>query len=253
MLSIIKRHPLVSFFALAYGLSWMSYYLLSGPLLFPFGAILAAIIVAGVTCGREGLKDLLARCLRWRVGLKWYAAALLVPVVIGLTTVLLGILLGAPFPKAAQFGHWYTPFLLFPVALIDAPLWEDSGWRGYALPRFPDDRSPLANTLMLGVLLAGWHVPVALGGGIAIAVPYLISTIASAVMTNWVYYNARESALLAILYHTAANTFGLYVFAMFSGADLVKLYWILAAVNWLAAIILVLVTGKTLQRRKAEG
>ena len=113
------------------------------------------------------------------------------------------------------------------------------------MPRFPASRSPLENTLILGVLLAGWHLPLALAGG-AIAAPYLIATIASAVVTNWVYYNA-DSALLAILYHTSANAMGLYLVPTFTGPDLVRLFWLLAAVNCVVAVIVVLVAGRNLR------
>jgi uncharacterized protein len=245
--SFIKRHSLVTFFALAFAVSWGSYYILSGPFLFPFGSILAALIVASVTGGRNGLKDLAGRCLRWNVGLKWYAAALFVPAFIGLSAVTINVLLGAPMPTVAQLGPWYSLLLMFPVAIIDAPLWEETGWRGYALPRFSTERSPLVNTLILGVLLAAWHLPIALSGG-ALAVPYLVAAIASAVVTNWVYYNARGSALLAILYHSAANTIGLFFSPAFSGPDLTRYFWLLGAVNIAAAALVVLLNGAPLQR-----
>ena len=161
-LNMMKQQPLVTFFILAYGLSWGSYYLLGGPILFPIGSLFAAIIVASATQGRAGLKDLLNRCLRWRVGLNWYAAALFVPVAIALITVSLNLLLGASTATGIQLGPWYSFFLLFPLAMIDAPLWEESGWRGYALPRFSANRSPLANSLIMGILLAGWHLSIAL-------------------------------------------------------------------------------------------
>jgi membrane protease YdiL (CAAX protease family) len=251
LLNGMKQHPVVTFFALAYVISWGTFFILGGPFLFPFGPFLAALIMASVTGGWGGLKELASRCLRWRVGLKWYAAALFVPAAIALATVASHILLGAPMPTAAQLGPWYSLFLLFPVAMIDAPLAEETGWRGYALPRFPAGRSPLANTLILAVLVAGWHVPIALSGG-SLAVPYLLAAIASAVVTNWVYYNARESALFAILYHTAANTIGMYLFSMFPDSDLGRLYWLLAAVNWLVAVILVLVAGSNLVRTPAQ-
>src|SRR3712207_6510556 len=119
--SAVKRYPLVAFFALAYGISYIFYVLPSiwpgFPFLFPFGSLIAAIVVASVTGGIAGLKDLLGRCLRWRVGLRWYAAALLVPVAIALTTIGLKILLGAPLPSAAVLGPWYSIFLLFPMAM----------------------------------------------------------------------------------------------------------------------------------------
>lgn len=251
MISVVKRHPIVTFFVLAYGLSWGNYVLSATwsniPFLFPYGPLLAALIVASITCGSDGRKDILRRCLRWRVGLKWYAAALFLPVAIALATLSLNVMLGAPMPTAAQLAPWYSLFLLFPMAMIDAPLGEEPGWRGYALPRFPAERSPLENTLILGVLVAGWHLPLALAGGSA-AAPYLIATVASAVMTNWVYYSAHESALLAILYHTTANTMGLYLFPAFSGPDLVRMFWLLAAVNCVGAIVVVLVAGPNLRR-----
>jgi hypothetical protein len=68
----------------------------------------------------------------------------------------------------------------------------------------------------------------------------------------WVYYNARESALFAILYHTAANTMGLYLFSMFPDSDLPSLYWLLAAVNWVVAVVVVLVAGPSLVRTPAQ-
>src|SRR5262245_28321292 len=108
VMSLVNRHPLVTFFILAYGISW-GFYALSAiwpdfPMLFPFVSMLAALIVAGATGGKKGLKELLDRCIDWRVGLRWYAAALLVPMAIGLTVVALNILLGAPLPTADQLG-----------------------------------------------------------------------------------------------------------------------------------------------------
>jgi hypothetical protein len=69
------------------------------------------------------------------------------------------------------------------------------------------------------------------------------------VVTNWVYYNARGSALLAMVYHTSANTLGIYFRQMLSGSDLARYYWLLAAFTSLAAVVVVLATGPTLQRR----
>jgi uncharacterized protein len=243
-----RHYSLVLFFVLAYAFSWGNFILTAikpnFPFLFPFGPLLAAIIVASVT---GGLQDLVSRCLRWRVGLRWYAAALFVPAAIGLSTVYFSVLLGGPVLATAKLGPWYSLFLMFPMALIDAPLGEESGWRGFALPGFPSNHSPLFNTLILALLVVGWHVPLVITQP-GLAAPYLIAGIASAILTNWIYYNTRGSALLAMLYHTAANTMGLYFSPMFSGADSVRYFWILAAVNWVVAAGVVLMTGPTLQR-----
>jgi membrane protease YdiL (CAAX protease family) len=250
VISFVKRHPLVTFFGLAYGLSWGSYAILSGPLLFIFGPLLAALIVASVTRGKDGLRDVLRRSLRWRVGLTWYAAALCVPVAITLAAVALNLLLGARVPTAAPLGPWYSLIFLFPQALLDAPLGEEAGWRGFALPHMAGGRSPLATTLILGLLLAAWHVPIALADR-TLAAPYLIGALASAVVINWVYYQAHESAFLAIVYHTAQNTIGgWYLFRLFSGPDTVRLWWLFAAVYCGAALSVILVDRRTWQARK---
>lgn len=245
----VERYPLILFFGLAYSLSWGNYILAKSnpniPFLFPYGPLLAALITAAVT---GGLKDFASRCLRWRVGLKWYAAALLVPAFIGLAAIGLSVLLGGPAPSAARLGPWYSLFLIFPMALVDAPLGEDSGWRGFALPRFSENRLPLLNTLILAVLVVGWHVPLALSEP-TLTAPYLTAGIASAILTNWIYYNTRGSALMAILYHSAANAVGLYYAPMLSSGDQARYYWMLAVVNWVAAVAVILLAGPTLQRQ----
>jgi CAAX protease family protein len=247
-----KRRALGTFFVLAVVLSWGNVVLMRAwpavPFLFPYGPLLAALLVAGATCGPGGLRDLASRCLRWRVGLRWYAAAILVPVGLALGATVLNLLLDAPAPAGAELGPWYRPFLLLPEVLLDAPLGEETGWRGYALPLLPAGNLALASSLVLGVLIALWHLPVALDAP-ALA-PYLLGTVASAILANWVYYNTRGSALLVILYHTVQNAVGgWYLFSMFVGADLVRLWWLWGALYAGAAVGVVLLTGPTLSRR----
>jgi membrane protease YdiL (CAAX protease family) len=93
-------------------------------------------------------------------------------------------------------------------------LFEETGWRGFALPEFSARRSRLTNSLILGVLLAGWHLPIALSESTAV-VPYLVATITSAVVTNFVAtMDARRPD--AWIYHTSANTVGQFFLPVFS-------------------------------------
>jgi len=60
-------------------------------------------------------------------------------------------------------------------------------------------------------------------------------------------YNARESTLLVILFHTAQNTIGgFYLFRVFSGPDLVRLWWLWATLYAVAAAAVVLGAGASL-------
>jgi hypothetical protein len=51
--------------------------------------------------------------------------------------------------------------------------------------------------------------------------------------------------LLAILYHSAANTIGIFYSHTLAGADLTRYFWLLAAVNLVAAVTVVLFDWKT--------
>src|SRR5215211_403471 len=137
LVSLIRRYPLIAFFVLAYALAWWIWILYAfdiiflGPI-FALGPFLAAIIVTAVTRGTAGLKALLSRMVRWRVGLGWYAAALLLPVAVYLFAVSLNILLGARASTAEQFGSWY---LNLPALCLQPPLpieWRIRGGAGLA-------------------------------------------------------------------------------------------------------------------------
>jgi hypothetical protein len=111
-MSLVKRYPLSAFFVLAYALSWWPWILYSAGLLpnpiVGFGPFLAALVVLAMTEGKSGVMGLLRRMVRWRVGIQWYAAALLLPIVVTLAAAALNVfLLGAQrTSSAADLGGW---------------------------------------------------------------------------------------------------------------------------------------------------
>jgi len=85
MSTLLKRHPLTAFFALAYLITWPGWWLAAAA--GQFGAFLgysgpanAALLMAAITGGKAGLEALLARRFRWRVPFNWYLVAVLLPV-----------------------------------------------------------------------------------------------------------------------------------------------------------------------------
>jgi CAAX protease family protein len=244
----IKRHPLVAFFVLAYALTWPLIPLVSvSPLLgFPalFGPALSAVIVAAVTDGGPGLKDLLGRLVRWRVGARWYAVALGLPLLLALTAWGLNLLLGAQ--TSVNFGG--LSILNFVVFVLIVG--EELGWRGYALPRLLAERSALAASLILGALWGAWHLPTffVLGApqyGLPFSA-FLLLTVAYSVVIGWVFVQARGSVLIASLMHGAINlSQGFFL----GGVDPAREYWLLAAVYGMAALVGALVFGASLSRK----
>src|SRR5215217_8569164 len=104
--SMVKQRPIITFFVLAYALSWLAWPVWASGLypiapVFSFAPFLAALVVLAITLGKSGVGGLLRRMVRWRVGIRWYAAALLIPAGITLTAAVLNVLLCAQVPSSA--------------------------------------------------------------------------------------------------------------------------------------------------------
>jgi uncharacterized protein len=217
MKSVIAKYPLVTFFTLAFLLSWIVLIpLLLNPSLplEPFqiigalaGPTLSAVIVIAATQGRHGLGTFFKRYLQWREGLVWWLFVLF-GYLIALNLVaslILGVsVLGAFTRNIALILPTYLITLV--VGIILGPLWEEPGWRGFALPRLQERFGPLPGTLILGVIWAAWHAPGYPGGWMQASIPaLLVSSIAFSMIMTWVYNNTHGSILLMILLHSSSN------------------------------------------------
>ena len=230
---LLARHPLISFFLLSFALTWLGWSpwflseagvgLLSydGGVYSDFintvglvlGPTLSAFVATGASEGREGVRRLLRRIVLWRVKLRWYAFALLgIPAVV--------LFSAAVMPGAlASFDAAAVPSALvkyvvvgFIYLFIGGPVFEEIGWRGFALPRLQPLYGPLLGSVVLGVLWGLWHLPLFLipswdtphGSPLDVAL-FVILAVANAIVYTWVFNNTKGSVLLAILLHGSAN------------------------------------------------
>ena len=125
----------------------------------PLGVMVAAVAAAAVCYRAAGVKELLGRYLRWRIGWSNYAFALLLPVVITALGALLNVLLGAGHPTRAQLALWAEMLPRFIFIFLFIGVGEETGWRGFALPELQKRFSPLTASLILGVIWGTWHIP----------------------------------------------------------------------------------------------
>jgi membrane protease YdiL (CAAX protease family) len=180
MLSIeaaIKRYAVLTYFALVFVISGGGILLIVGPGGFPlnaeqfasFGPLLyaailagpcvAGILLTGMVNGRPGLRNLLARVRRWRIGWIWYAVALL-PALVMTATALLLSLVSSDFRPAILDSNGKPGMLLGalgPALLVGS--FEEIGWTGFAVPHLRSRHSILATGLMIGVAWGAWHFP----------------------------------------------------------------------------------------------
>jgi membrane protease YdiL (CAAX protease family) len=258
-MSLVRRYPLTAFFVLACALSWWPWILYSVGLsptpIVGVGPFLAALLVLAVTEGKSGVVGLLRRMVRWRVGIQWYAVALLLPIVVILAAAALNVfLLGAQRTSSvADLGGWSSFLLLFLLSLLIpgfAGTWEEPGFRGYALPRLQFRYSALIASLILGVLWAFWHLPFVVTGE-HIWIDATLFIIEWSIVYTWLFNNAKGSVLIVMLFHAMNNTFSsAFESQMFSGADSVNQAWLRLALWGVVAIVLIIVYGSQNLSRK---
>lgn len=222
MSSFIKRRPVLVFYLLAFLISWLGYVPaalysrglspFNSPLLVVLGGggpAIAALIVASILGRGKGLRDLLAPLLRWRVGIGWYLVALFLPPALFALAALLGAPFGLPAFDWSKVGPPFVPVIML-LSYMLVNVWEEIGWRGFALPRLQAKRSALVSSLIVGLLWCLWHAPLFfIEDNPMSEMPLLywfIGNLAVTVVYTWVYNGARGSLLLATLLHAAQNT-----------------------------------------------
>jgi uncharacterized protein len=242
--ALMKRHSLVSFFTLTYLFSWLPQ--LFGGGLFAFGPLIAALIVATLTGDRTGLRAWWDYAARWRGGLAWYVLAILLPVAINAAAAGLAVLLGAALPGAERIAAWPDLPINFLVYLIAfGPLGEEPGWRGFALPRLLQNRSPLTRSLVLAMFIVVWHLPLVVGGQQPASM--LVALAAGQVLYSWLANRSGVPVLIAMLAHAAQGGLGgAYFGPMFSGADAVLETTLLAAIYCAVAVVIGVLAGPRL-------
>lgn len=247
--SFVKRHTLITFFTLAYALSW-SISLVEPHSLLGLGPLLAALLVLPFSNGRAGVKDFLSRIGHWRVGLHWYLLVLGLPAALAAAALGLNLLLGASAPMWERVPPLAELPVILLFILLSIGLGEEPAWRGFALPRLSAGRSALAGSLLLFVLHAVWHLPLfGLEFDLQNGLPWLMMLLGGTIIYTWLYNRTNGNLLLPVLFHTSVNISAKYLFhPLFEGADALRLWWLLGAFWLLLACALVIVVGRELGR-----
>jgi membrane protease YdiL (CAAX protease family) len=260
----IKRHAVLTYYALVFAISWGGILILAAPggipappeqverlFLFMLLALFAGPSIAGILMnylvgGRAGLRDLLARLLRWRVSIRWYAAAFLTgPLLV--TAILLGLSLFSPafLPGIVTTDDKLT-LLLFGIAwgLVGGGFLEELGWTGFAVPSLRRHYGALTTALIVGILWGVWHFLIAYWAGGSMGagqwVPYLLGILAFylgalpayRVLMVWVY-DQTESLLVAMLMHASLSASTLILQPAATGMPFMTWNLILAVALWL--------------------
>src|SRR4051812_43402011 len=238
----IARHALVVFFVLAFLFSWYPWVIgmvrgkVSGPN--PLGPLIAALIVTAVAEGRSGMRTLLGRIVRARIGWSSYAIVFGLPILLCAVALAVMAAIGQPASWPASTA-WRELPERFVFIFLFIGLGEEPGWRGFALPRLQKEHSPLIASLILAPIWALWHLPL-MGSEFAppIIPAFLMSLLGGTLIQTWLFNRSKGSVFGQMLFHATVNTVGAgLVFPLMKGSAFVEFWYVYAALWLLVGLI----------------
>jgi len=277
--AFIKKHAVLTYFALTFIFTWGCMAIAIYPCGFPItdeqfetaGAFVyvamlvgpsgAGFLLTGLLDGRAGFRELFSRLFRWRVKARWYAVALLsAPLMIA--TILLGLsLISSEFqPAIFTSDDKLAVVLAAVIAGLVVGLFEELGWTGFAVPRLKQRYSVLNTGLIVGIVWGAWHfLPFWKSDTFSAAFPLflLLGQLFSwlppyRVIIVWVY-DRTESLLVSVLMHASLMAgLNALVPAELSGTSL--LTWILAwaAALWIVVGVVAMSNGRRLSKQAVQ-
>lgn len=220
---------LLRFFLLAYALSWLIW----SPLWLPalgidvlpvlpyhhalggFGPMLAAGWCSRKEEGREGLAALIRAMFGWKPVL-WLVVAFFSPFLLSFIAAFMHQAISGQaidwsgwgrsreFPELSFAGFFAYNLLFFGWG-------EETGWRGFALPRLQQRYSAGTAALILTIFWALWHWPLFLyrpgytamdAGGIF---GWVFSLATGSILLSWLFNSSRGSVLVCAVFHATID------------------------------------------------
>ena len=259
MTTFINRHPLLAFYFLTFAISWGGFVFAVGPdslintnwqaagaflpaiVAMLAGPSIAGLLLTGLIDGRAGYQQLWSRLRTWRVGMRWYALAILpAPVVAA------GVLFALSLPAPLLTGPDKAVVVLGGLLAGLTTIFEEIGWTGFVVPRLRRRHSVARTGIMVGALWGLWHLlqQIFISGTYAGGIPwfaFLMLSVTAAVASLTAYrvlmvwlYDRTGSLLVTTLMHgllTASTIFWFTTTA--TGWTFLADVWLVAAMMWL--------------------
>lgn len=236
--SVSARRPwsqsqeLWTYFGLAYAVSWLiwlpriatvqGWWTIDTPEWWHYlgaaGPISAAIVVSLFSGGRASVAALMKRYSLRRAPLSWISFAIgsvLVMLCIGLFAARLADGVWPSYRELSKTSN--LPALGLPLTLLvhvfTFGIGEETGWRGFALPRLQGTHSALHATHLLAVMWGVWHIPTFFENQSMMDMSALMligwgaSLWMGAVFLTWLFNSANGSLLVIVIWHGFFNQF----------------------------------------------
>ena len=275
--AFIQRHPVLTYYALTFAISWGGVLLIIGgpggipgtpdqfETLLPIvglalmaGPSMAGLLLTGLVSGRAGFRELLSRLLRWRGGARWYAVALLsAPLLMAAIPLAISLPFSEFLPRIFAADDKASLLRLGVAFGLMAGFFEELGWTGFVIPKLERRYDVLATGIMVGLLWGAWHLLVNFWSSgspsgelsLALLLHSLLFSLgilpAYRVLMVWVY-DRTGSLLVAVLMHASLTASNVIFVPLATGATLVAWSVVLAAALWVVVGAAAVVNGRQL-------
>jgi membrane protease YdiL (CAAX protease family) len=203
---------------------------------------------------------------RWRVGIGWYAAALLIaPLLLMAVPLTLSLRFPEFIPRVFTDSDKRSVLQMGFATGLSVGVFEELGWTGFVIPKLRRWCDAFQTGAIVGFLWGAWHIPVNVLSSVtasgALSVPNLLGALIFSfgilptyrVLMVWVY-DHTESLLIAMLMHmslTASNIiFGL---ASAKGMTSPGFSLVLSAVLWTVIAARAMATRRHRPRHSLQG
>jgi membrane protease YdiL (CAAX protease family) len=216
--ALVRRHPEVSFVAVALAWSWgvwvpMAVAGSGSQLAGLVGPLVSAAMISAVE-GPEALRSLVRRMTRWSGGPIRQLPMVLAPWLMLAAAIPIAALIDGGWPDLGGMGRidgWpdLGPVGLFLLLVLLVGFGEETGWRGFLLEHLLRGRSRFEATLIVWAVWALWHVPLFFFApnfvemSAATIVGWTIGLGAGAAVLTYVYEQTGRSVLAVALWHAS--------------------------------------------------
>lgn len=179
-------------------------------------ALMPAWVLSSAYARKPGVRKLFSTLLKPRGRVIWYL--LIFAIFPGILLLGMGItrLMGgqAEFYLAEAGFEGAATYILLEFSrgfLMTGGINEESGWRGFALPRLQARYPVIVSVLIVWFFWALWHIPYDIGRGDPLAwilENRIVWNLLVSILMAWLYNRTHGSILAPALFHPAMNTFG---------------------------------------------
>jgi membrane protease YdiL (CAAX protease family) len=264
--TLFNKNPVLTYFVLAFLISWGSILIAVGFDGFPvtadqlpvlivamlLGPSAAAVLSAVLTAGGDGIRNLFTRLVHWRVRTGWYAVALLTAPLSTIVILFLLSLFSPGFKSAlSTTDDKIILVIMWIVSGILVGFFEELGWTGFAIPRMRKKYGLFTTGLIVGLVWGAWHFLVTWEADtfsgllpFALLIVRLFTWLpAYRILMVWVYDRTESQLVVTLMHVSLVATTGI-LDPVLGGGSLLVFLLAKAAVFWILVASVMLVRSR---------